>query len=144
MKKKSPFTSLKLPQNFLKNHQGQLNNSLDISLLFFNFMPKQSTHVAGYIAPFSLCKIYRSNITDNSFLMSPVPPLSPKSVLFSKLSYPTFLWRGGSTLETLLLCQKVCFQQSSSYIIVLYFNLYDAIICYRVQLFVAFSDAEIC
>lgn len=36
-------------------------------------MPKQSTHVAGYIAPFSLCKIYRSNITDNSYLMSPGP-----------------------------------------------------------------------
>lgn len=48
-------------------------------------MPKQSTHVAGYIAPFSLCKIYRSNITNNSCLMSPVPPLSPQSVLLSSL-----------------------------------------------------------
>lgn len=76
--------------NFLKNHHGELNDSLYISLLFFNFMPKQSTHVAGYIAPFSLCEIYRSNINDNSYLMSADPPPSAHSVLFSKLSHTTF------------------------------------------------------
>lgn len=53
-------------------------------------MPKQSTHVAGYIAPFSLCEIYRSNINDNSYLMSAAPPPSAHPVLFSKLSHTTF------------------------------------------------------
>lgn len=74
--KQIKFGLMKTNLNILfKNGRGELSNSLYISLLFFNFMPKQSTHVAGYTAAFSLCEIYRSNINDNSYLMPLVPPL---------------------------------------------------------------------
>lgn len=70
------FGLMKSNLNILfKNAHGELSNSLYISLLFFNFMPKQSTHVAGWTAAFSLCEIYRSDINDNSCLMPLLPPL---------------------------------------------------------------------
>lgn len=53
---------------FLKMFTRELSNGLYISLLFFNFMPKQSTRVAGDTAEFGLCEIYRTNRSDNSYL----------------------------------------------------------------------------
>ncbi len=120
--------------DLLKNYQGQLKSSLYISLLFSNFMPKQSTHVAGCTALFCLRKIYWSNITNNSYLMSPSPPLPPQSVLFSSVSFPTLMsvW-GGDTLNTLPLWQKTALRKNTSLIMCL--SLYDSYINSTVKLF---------
>lgn len=95
----STSLSLKVGQNFLANHWRLLISfyiSFLFFFLFFNFMPKQSTLVGEYIAPFGLCKIYRSNITNNSYLMSLGPPLSTLCVFFT--NYQTQTLQGQKTL----------------------------------------------
>lgn len=97
-------------------------------------MPRQSSHVAGYIAPFSLYKIYMSNITNNSYLMSPGPLCLHRQCCSAHFHIPLLclsaVW-GADTPKTPLL-QKYWFKKKkkSSYIIVLYSHLYDTVILY--------------
>ncbi len=85
-------------------------------------------------ALFCLRKIYWSNITNNSYLMSPSPPLPPQSVLFSSVSFPTLMsvW-GGDTLNTLPLWQKTALRKNTASIMCL--SLYDSYINGTVKLF---------